>query len=246
MAVIFAAKSGNSKIVDLIKGHKMSATYAPIDNTCPDTCSMKADGTCYAQGGQVGMHNMRLTKQSVGMTPIQLAREEAAAIDGAFGGGPIPQDGARGGRDLRIHVSGDARTRGAARVLGKAASRWVARGGGRVYTYTHAWAHVHRSEWGPDISVFASINHPSEMAAARAQGYPPALVVAHHDDHKAKRMGRGRTKVVPCPSQTVDMACSTCGLCMDGDRLLRDNMAVAFAAHGMRTNKLLRRLAVVS
>ena len=239
-AAIFVPKSGNTKIQG--KG-RVAATYASIKASCPSTCSFKGD-SCYAQHGKVAMTVRRLDAGAIDKRPETVAREEKNAIDGAFRGGPVPQDGERGGRDLRLHVSGDARTRRAAEHLGKAADGWKARGGGDVWTYTHAWRTVRRESWGPSVSVLASIENPADTKRASAQGYAVAMVVGKHLSDKAYTVPGSDVKFVPCVQQTRGVLCTTCRLCFDADRLHKANMGIAFAAHGA-TQKIRKHLTVL-
>ena len=114
----FVQNSRNEKITGK---YKVSATYTPISVTCPNSCELKNEG-CYGQLSFVGMINKRLERTQKGMSTTEAARAEAAAIDAAFPKG-VPQDGSRGGRDCRLHVSGDSRTHRAARIVAAAARR---------------------------------------------------------------------------------------------------------------------------
>lgn len=231
--------SGNEKT------GRMAATYAPILPSCPASCRLKGDGSdgaCYAQGGNVALAERRLRVDGHEKArPVDVATAEALAIMASFRraverDGAIPMlDGAP--RVLRLHVSGDARTPAAARVLGALAFWWRSHGGGRVYTYTHAWRAVERAAWGPDVSVLASLDHPAQIGAARAQGYSlTAIVVATHEHDRAERTEHG--PVIPCPAQTRGIECNACALCHRDGR----PASISFAAHGMRTRALQRAL----
>lgn len=222
----------------------VSTTYASIKASCPESCELRTSGECYAQNGMVGFVVKRLDKATEGHAPLETAIEEAAAIDGAFKGGAVPQDGAKGGRDLRLHTSGDCSTVEAAEIVGAAAARWVARGGGDVWTYTHAWRDVPRSAWGEAVSVLASIDKVEDIAAAQAQGYTPARYVAEFPS--AKGWVEGGVRWVACPAQTTDKTgCADCRLCFSADSMKARNVGIAFSAHGTRANALKRRLNVV-
>lgn len=238
MATKFIKDSKNAKIAGK---YKVCATYAPIKQTCPNTCALRNEG-CYAQSSFVGMHNRVMEEVFKGHSALVVARDEARAIDAAFPKG-VPQDGARGGRDLRLHVSGDCRTRRSATVVAAAARRYVGRGGGQVWAYTHAWRNVPRSAW-KGVSILASVDTPKDILKAREQGYASAIVVPEHRSDRVYRVGN--FKVVPCPAQTRDMACVDCRLCFNEGRLLARKQTVAFAAHGSKTNNIKRKLTVVS
>jgi hypothetical protein len=183
-------------------------------------------------------HLARLDRGAAGHSALDVIREEVRAIDGAFGvyGRPgkqptrrIPQDGARGGRDLRLHVAGDVGSIEGAELLAGAAKRWRARGGGSVWTFTHTWRTVPRAAWGPDISVLASVERAEEIASARRQGYAAAIVVPEHPSSRAYRLPGSITPIVPCPAETKGRTCAECRLCLDRDLM---GVAIGFAAHG--------------
>ncbi|MBN1771765.1 MAG: hypothetical protein JXB32_10920 [Deltaproteobacteria bacterium] len=175
----------------------------------------------------------RLDEAARGLSPEDVIGQEVEAIDRAFGGGQIPQDGARGGRDLRLHVGGDVGSTAGARLLAEAARRWHLRGGGTVWTTTHLWRVIPRSGWGERISVLASVERPEEIEQARRRGYGAIVVVKDFPQGaKAYRLPGSRTRIIPCPAQTLEgMTCIRCRLCLDRD-LLRMGAAVALRTHG--------------
>lgn len=233
---IYVSDSGNAK---LMGSQKVDVTYSSIKHTCPDTCSLKGSG-CYAQVAFVGIVNVRNERRGRGQSPLQVARSEAKEIDASYNGGPVPE-----GRSLRLHVAGDSRTVKGTRVLNKAIARWKKRGGGKVWSYTHAWKHVPRSEWS-NVSVLASIENPRESEEVRAQGYAPALVVGEHPTDKAYKVPGSDTTFIPCPQQTRGVGCTDCQLCMKADWLFENNKGIAFASHGVYRNILKRRLNVIT
>jgi hypothetical protein len=242
-AAAFFPKSHNSKLSRVVlEGGSLrayaphcSATYASIQRTCPAYCPLKRDEGgaargCYADAGLTRMTLKRMDDASVGMTGLSVIREEARAIRESFGGGPVPQDGPGGkGRPLRVHVGGDASTPTAARELADAARDWRARGGGTVWSYTHAWPSVTRRSWGP-ISCLASIEHVSQAEAAGRRGYVAALVVARFPSRR--RFTLEGEDFIPCPAQTGDRTCVSCRLCFDDEKLLRLGAGIAFELHG--------------
>lgn len=110
---------------------RVSSLYVSITSTCPDTCSFRNNG-CYAQAA-----NRKLIKALDGaaarLTPERVEDLAVGAIDKTFKYG-VPQDGARGGRDFRLHESGDVTGGRGVREYAAAAERWLARGGGEVWT----------------------------------------------------------------------------------------------------------------
>jgi hypothetical protein len=237
---IFVETTKNSKIVGT-KGN-VCATYTSIKHTCPVTCKLKGEG-CYAQLGNTGLHSKRFEKSIPDhFTPDDLAKLEAQAIDASFYSGKIPQDSIRGGRELRLHVSGDTTTKEGAKLISAAVKRWYKRGGGKVWTYTHAWSMVSRKSW-KGVSILASLDSTKDLGKALKQGYGVAIVVPEHKSSKAFELDG--YKYIPCPQQTVGTPCVQCRLCFDADGLKKRNTGIAFAAHGVKTNNIKRRLAMV-
>ncbi len=235
MSAIYVSDSGNTK---LNGSRKVDATYASVQATCPKTCPFMGEG-CYAQMGLMAMHTNRLDRDAVGMTTGQVAKVEAKAIDESYKGGKVPEN-----RNLRIHVAGDCRTAKAASTIAAAVARWQSRGGGRAWSYTHAWRTVPRTAWGT-ISCLASVESIADAELAVSRGYAPAIVVSEHTDERAYKLEGSDIKWVPCPQQTRGVGCSDCGLCFNADGLLERNTGIAFAAHGAGTKKVKRRLEMV-
>jgi len=206
-----------------------SSTHVSIEATCPDSCTFKGAG-CYAQAGMV-VQRLDRGVAAMGVNGTQVAEMEARAIDGMFVRG-IPQDGARGGRDLRLHVSGDAATETAAHLLAGAARRWQERGGGAVWSFTHNWSTIARHYWG-DVSVLASCETADQIRDAGRRGYAPALTVERHESEKPFEVAGVR--IIPCPAQTRGRTCVECRLCLDADKLHARKAGIAFEVHG--TNK---------
>lgn len=217
-----------------------AVTFTSIEATCSDRCPFKEkNGTrqgCLAQAG----YTRRIVQRLDGaadrreMTPLDVIKEEVAIIDRAGGPrgctkpGRIPQDGARGGRDLRLHAVGDVGTRRGARLLAGAAHRWRERGGGSVWTYTHDWRHVPRSDWGDRISVLASVESTRGIRAAMRRGYAAAVP---NGDRSFRLESVPEVRIVPCPAQTRKTTCVECRLCLDRD-LHSMGVAIAFTPHG--------------
>lgn len=95
-----------------------SSTYVSIEATCHDSCAFKAEG-CYIRSGFTAQLARRLDEGARRLRGIDVIRNEVALIDHAFPkrGHRVPQDGAHGGRDLRLHVGGDCPSEAAAVLL---------------------------------------------------------------------------------------------------------------------------------
>lgn len=236
----YVSNSGNRKITG---SKKVDSTYASVKGTCPNTCPMKNNGECYAQLGPLGIHVLRLDKEVDGLSILQIARSEAQAIDASYKAGPVPT-----GRDMRIHISGDCRSIGGARLINNAVGRWKKRGGNAVWGYTHCWDHVIKDIWS-NVSMLASVDSTDEVQYARQNGYAPAIVVAEHISEKVYTLPGSDTKWIPCPAQSTKdhkVGCADCRICMNADKLYSDNYGVAFAAHGVKKNSIKRRLTVIA
>jgi hypothetical protein len=233
---IYVSDSGNTKIMGT---KKVDATYVSIKASCPKDCPLMGEG-CYAQLSYVGITTHRLDDEAAGFSPLKAARAEAKVIDESYKGGDVPT-----GRDLRLHVAGDSRTITGTRILNKAVKRWRQRGGGACWSYTHAWKNVSRQEWD-QVSILASITTVDEVSAARQQGYAPAIVVSEFPSEKAYQLPGSDIKWIPCPAQTKEgIGCSDCRLCFNADRLFKQNMGIAFSAHGVRRDNIKRHLTVL-
>lgn len=224
MPVTLVKKSQNSKL-----GDNVAATYASIEKTCPDTCKLKNNG-CYAQTGYVGIHNAKLNRMA-SFEASKIARQEAILIDEGF------NKKNANGKILRLHVSGDSRTRKGTTYLANAAKRFLEKGGAFVYSYTHAWKTVPRKFWGK-ISIMASCDSAEDGDLALKSGYAPTTVFSKFPSTKTFTTSGSSVKWIPCPSQTSDRTCAQCKLCMRADYLQSNGMGIAFEAHGSSKNKI--------
>lgn len=210
------------------------ATYVSISATCPSSCVFKDNG-CFAQSGFIKRITRPLDEQvkEAQITGLQVAKNEAVLMDRAFRGrwghnSGIPRDGARGGRDLRLHVGGDVSGPDAVIVLAAAARRWIRRGGGDVWTYTHRWREIPVGLWGP-IRVWASTETAAEALEAKARGYRVSMTIDHSYTTKNRHLFEG-VDVIPCPWETSKMPCNQCRLCLRES--IPGNPVIGFVVHG--------------
>lgn len=226
-------------------GPFVSSTYVSIQRTCQDSCTFKNGNGCFAEAGYTGPLVRALDESAYGMSGVGVAREEARAIDAAFGSGPVPRDGGKYGtvgRDLRLHISGDAFNTESALVLAGAALRWRERGGGVVWAYTHSWRVIPVEAWG-SIQVLASCETPEGVAEARERGYAAALVVRDfRGARRAYSVPELAGKILPCPAETGEITCVQCRLCFDTEGLRKRGLAIGFSAHGRDAKKARRHL----
>lgn len=230
---IAKTSSGNAKLGDC-------ATTHAAQQSCPASCVFKDGGGCYAETGRQGMFVTRRLNESgelVDASPLDVAQAEADAIDAMQ---VVP------GRPMRLHTVGDCATDEAARIVAAAAARYVERGGGPVWTYTHAWRQVERASWGM-VSVLASCETREDTLAAAARGYATAVVVERFESdrrHRSIDAINESTDVVPCPSMTRNVPCSSCRLCMNDQGLRERGYSIAFAIHGIPFAQRAARLAL--
>lgn len=217
-------------------GPYCAATYVSIEATCPTSCRFR-DGACYVTAGFTAQLARSLDAAARGSGGDAAVDAEAALIEAAFGRAQVPQDGARGGRDLRLHVGGDASSEEAAQRLSWAVDTWRYRGGGAAWTFTHRWREIHRGAWG-EISALASVESVAEANEARRRGYVPALVVDAFPSDRAFRPSGTSLRFVPCPAETRGTTCVECRLCLDDGALRRGGRAIAFAVHGLGRSKV--------
>lgn len=196
-----------------------AVTYA-AQGSCPPGCPFLGAG-CYAEHASVGLVTRRLNAAAEEASALDIALAEAEAIDGI--------DPAYPGQPMRLHTVGDCATDLAAQIVGHAARRWEDRGGGPVWTYTHAWRTVARRSW-KDIRVLASCETPLDVALAQGRGYATAMVV---EEFPGDRLYYdGGVAILPCPAQTRDVPCTDCRLCFGADRLRDTGTTIGFAIHG--------------
>lgn len=238
LGVTVVESSHNGK---LSEDNSVTTTYVG-QQSCSRSCPFYDEG-CYALYGKCNMTFSRLTTQAkeAKLSANQLAQREAKIIDRLV---PVFKAGKRKGktRAIRLHTAGDCRTTKAARLVSAASRRYLKRGGGKVWTYTHAWRTVPRSAW-KGVSVLASVENAADARKAKARGYVPAIVVEKFDGPKAFELDG--QKFIPCPAQTSDRYCDTCRLCWDDSKLQEIGAGIAFEAHGPGKNKAKRKLNVV-
>lgn len=232
--VIAIAVSQNSKL-----GECATTTVSAV--TCPASCPF-LNGGCYAEYDQTSIQWKRATAGTGGMSALEVAKSEAAAINA------LPAT-----RDLRLHVAGDSPTRDGTRAVAEACFNYVARGlvlGKRLaaFGYTHAFRTVLRSDWWA-VSVLASCETVADVRSAWRRGYAAALTVPQFPNGaKAFEVKDGdeAVKCIPCPAQSAEKTCSECRLCMDDRRLLAERTVIAFAVHGSGSKRAKERLGRVA
>lgn len=196
-------------------GPYCASTYASIAATCPGSCPFRDNG-CFAQAGAQHLTMGALDKAGRRVRGLDVSLAEADKLDATWVRG-VPRDGARGGRDLRLHVGGDVSCEAGARALACAVERARARGLGSCWTYTHRWRDIPRGAWGTAISVLASCETGRDVDEALGRGYAAAITVDHFASPRrfALRSHRG-ARAIPCPFEAgKGITCVQCRLCFD-------------------------------
>lgn len=226
-------------------GPYCASTYCSISATCPSVCPFKDNG-CFAQAGASHLTMGKLDRAGRRTTGLEVSQAEAYGLERLWVRG-VPQDGHRGGRDLRLHVGGDVSCEQGARALARAVEGLRARGLGAAWTYTHRWREIPRDAFGP-ISVLASCERPIEAHDALALGYAPAITVEAFPGRRAFDLGYG-VKAIPCPFEALGKGrptCVECRLCFDDARLRSSRRAIGFAVHGSQSEAAKGRLRVLN
>lgn len=218
------------------KTGRVAVTYA-AQASCPTSCPLLGAG-CYAEAGPMASITKRLKDAASGMTPLEVAKAEAAAIDA------VPAT-----TDLRLHGVGDCPDDECAATVASAATRFVTRGAGfgvKAWTYTHAWRTVGRESWG-GVSVLASCHSVAEAEWAMRDGYAAAVIVESFDGKAWEEYGNGSepVRLIACRFQVDKTQCVDCRLCMDDSKLLESNSVIAFRAHGAKRKSVVATLNVL-
>jgi NTP pyrophosphatase (non-canonical NTP hydrolase) len=214
--------SKNSKVGDV------AVTYVTTAS-CPKTCKLLNKG-CYAQGGHCAFTTNRLDREASKrnrLRPIDIARAEAKEID------KLPAN-----KPLRLHIVGDCRTIGAAKVLADAAENYKRRSSKMntppVWTYTHSWKTIPRSAWGW-ISVLASCETMEEAEQAYSRGYTPAMI--RYKPFKGTISYRG-WELTACREMSEGVTCDKCRICMNATPWTVDKKIVCFFPHGNKAKQV--------
>ena len=231
--VVYTREEGMKRGRPAAESPFVSSTYTSIRATCSSECPYLGNG-CFASSGFSKIIMRLLDDGAAGLPALEVIRNEVKAIERLFQGRLIPQDGAKGGRDLRLHVGGDTSCELGTRLLARAAEGWKKRMGGSVWTYTHHWRTIPHEAWGP-ISVLASVECQEDIPHALDLGYAVAMTVDHFKQKKAYRFTDDE-KLIPCPAETHGTTCAECRLCIDRD-VKKMGAVIGFALHGHISEK---------
>lgn len=222
--ILFTRVSGNSKTGPI-------PVSMSRKDTCPDTCPLKHGG-CYASGGPINLHWLRLTAGKVGIAwqafLVEISR--------------LPM-----GQLWRHNQAGDLQGENNAIDGQRLEELTKANKGRKGFTYTHkptlkgqapqktiasnrnAIAKANKG----GFTVNLSADTLAEADELHALGIAPVvtLLPATQTENTVTPQGR---KVIVCPAtQREFVTCQTCKLCQRADR----SVIVGFPAHGVSTKK---------
>ena len=225
MKFLFTRVSGNTKTGPI-------PVSMSVKETCPDACPLKAGG-CYASGGHVNIHWLRLTNGLVGM----LFGDFLKAIKA------LPR-----GQLWRHNQAGDLPGLNNAIDVKALAQLVDANKDRQGFTYTHkpvlhgqadkrtvaanAKAIASANAKGFTINLSANnLEHADELAALKIGPVVTLLPIKNESNTLVTPLGR---KVIVCPATyRVNTNCMTCKLCQRADR----SVIIGFPAHGVSMKK---------
>lgn len=201
--------------------------------TCPDSCAMKKEGTCYAAMGPLNLHWQKVTAKLRGIAFKQFFSDIKALPDNQI---------------WRHNQAGDLAGKNENIDSNLLKGLVKANKGKRGFTYTHkkvlgssAQAKKNRAliefanKEGFTINLSADSISEADKKAALKIG--PVVVVLPINSPKSFLTPKGH-KVVVCPAQIRDdITCESCALCQK-----QRGAIVGFLAHGTNKAKLNKRL----
>jgi hypothetical protein len=190
---------------------------ADAGGSCPPTCKLLIERSCYALWGRVNLHQMR-------------ARVRRFDLVGWLVG--LPTFG-----KVRHNVSGDVfrRRRPDMRYIAAMLAGHALRPDLRGWTYTHGWRSLAwlpaRLAGLPGLAVNASCDTPVDVADALAAGWPAVTVVP---ESTVGDVDCGAYVVRVCPQQVrPGVTCASCMLCAMPDRRRAGRpIVIGFRVHG--------------
>jgi len=224
LKVLFTRISGNTKT-------GLIPVSTSVKNTCPDACPLKKGG-CYAAGGHVNIHWLRLSKGLTGIDWKDFLKQITH----------LPR-----GQLWRHNQAGDLPGENNAIDCESLASLVKANKGRKGFTYTHKPVLPEQADKETiDTNVKAiadankggfvinlSANSLAHADRLKALGIGPVVTLLPATQTKNTFTEQGH-KVVICPATYREgVSCASCKLCSVGAR----SVIVGFPAHGMSVKK---------
>ena len=218
--------SENEKLVGYYRPRPVFAVYRAVGATCPADCAL-LDAGCYAQGGNVAIHQKRANGRS--FDPVAWSRT-------------LPV-----GSLVRWNVSGDVVGEDGAVYRAAIKRAHESRPDLVGWLYTHAWADEDVAAWArtlpSNVTAVASLDNPADVPRARALGFSTVAYVVTTSNGKSFSDAEARTardvrglRPLPCPSQRVETGCADCMACTRPG-------VIVFAAHGSASRTASRSIA---
>lgn len=215
-------KKSKNKKIGLIPAVTIS------NDTCPEACPLKKNG-CYADGGPLAMHWMKVSDGNRGGTFSEVIKDIYV----------LPE------RQIwRYAVAGDLPGKGN-NINGKMLKRLVsANKGKKGFTYTHKpilhkknKEHIENANKN-GFTINLSSNNLAHADELLAMSTAPVVTIVPHENLLWKKLKTPNgNRVIQCPAEYGDVKCETCGngrpLCQRSDR----NYVIGFTTHGVSKRK---------
>jgi len=208
--VHITVKSSNKKV------GPVPVTTSQKANSCPLTCPFINKG-CYAKSGPLALHWAKIESGERGGNWNDLCEFVESLPQGQF---------------FRHNQAGDLFNTAGLIDTGLLNSLVKANKNKKGYTYTHHVLNAHnvsqiKKANKKGFTINASCQSLTECDAAISKGLPTVCVVdSEKPTPKTTPVGH---KVLVCPAQTGNTNCNTCRLCSQAER---NNLVIAFKAHG--------------
>lgn len=219
------SRSRNIKIESMIDaiGRPVYAVYRPVGSSCDPDCALLDNG-CYAQQGNVNIHQRRAGRETFDPVQWVLGLPVGSLVRWCVSGDVVGPDGAEYREAIKV-----------AHQLRPDIKGW---------SYTHSWADPEIRDWAnslpSNVRIVASLDDPAHENRARAMGWRTIATVIEtangkgYTDQEARDVRRSGS--LPCPAQRVSLGCADCLACM------RDG-SIVFAVHGPAQKTARRSLA---
>ena len=212
--VHITAKSSN------VKTGPIPTTVSQKEKSCPLTCPFINKG-CYAGVGPVSWNWKKVNSGERGGNWSDLCDFVASLPTGQL---------------FRHNVAGDLFNTAGLIDTGLLNSLVKANKNKKGYTYTHHLLNAHnvsqiKKANKKGFTINASCQSLAECDAAISKGLPTVCVV--DSDKPTPKTTPAGHKVLVCPAQTQNTSCDRCRLCSKADR---NNVVIAFKAHGAQKN----------
>jgi hypothetical protein len=216
--------------------------------SCPEACPWKDGGGCYAELGRIAMHWRALDNDGLtdhGKRGV-IVRDWDELCDNVYS---LPR-----GQIWRHNAAGDLPGHGDNIDIPKLVQLVKANAHRKKqgFTYTHKPVSLDSSKGIVNAQVINISNRSGFTINLSADGLKdaddlydigcgPVVTVLPSDSPLKTKTPKGR-HVIVCPAEYTDMTCDRCELCAKPKR----KVIIGFRAHGVRKNKVNKRLKVLN